>query len=93
MPIIKVQVNRVRCSALVNTGCSGSIVSVDRYMVWNSQQIDMRTIHRISWACCGVGTMSILTDGGGHAKVNILLARERPLGYGLLIGIEHWEVS
>ena len=25
--------------------------------------------------------MSILTDGGGHAKVNILAVREKPHGY------------
>ena len=35
--------------------------------------------------CCGVGTVSILTNGGGHAVVNVLVAHERPLCYDLLI--------
>ena len=32
--------------------------------------------------------MSILTDGGGHAEVNVLVAHVRFLGYDLLIGID-----
>ena len=36
--------------------------------------------------------MSILTDGGGHAKVNELVAHERPLGYNLLIRIDMIQV-
>ena len=48
----------------------------------------MWTIDRTSWACCGVGTVSILADRGGHAKVNVLVAREKPLDYNLQIGID-----
>ena len=84
LPIIKVQVDGIQCSALVNTGCSWSIVSADQCNVWSSQQVDMRTIDRTSYACCGVRTVSILTNGGGHAIVNVLVASERPLGYDLL---------
>ena len=54
-------------------------------MAWRSKHVDMWTIDRTSRACCGVGTMSILNDGGDLAEVNILVARERPLGYDLLI--------
>ena len=36
--------------------------------------------------------MSILNDGGGHDEVNILVARERLLGYDLLIGIDMIQV-
>ena len=32
--------------------------------------------------------MSILTSGGGHAVVNVLVAGERPVGYDLQIGID-----
>ncbi len=32
--------------------------------------------------------MSILTAGGGHAAVNVLVSCERPLSYDLLIGID-----
>ena len=83
LPVIKVQVNGVWCSALVDTGCSRSIVRTDV-----RHGVDMQTIDGTSWACSGVGTMSILTDGGGHAEVNIMLVHERPLSYDLLIGID-----
>ena len=48
----------------------------------------MRTIDGTSWACYGVRTVSTLSNGGGYAIVNVLEARERPLGYNLLIGID-----
>lgn len=47
----------------------------------------VRMIGRVSQACCGVGTVSILTDGGDHAKVDVLVPRRGPLGYDLLLGI------
>ena len=56
-------------------------------MAWSSQQVDMWTIDGTSQAYCGVGTVSLLTNGGGHAIVNIV-ACERLLGYDLLIGID-----
>ena len=84
LSVIKVHVNGV----LVDTGCSRSIVSADSRAAWSDQQVDMRTIDGTSRACCGVGTVSILTNGDCHAVVNVLVARERPLGYDLLIGID-----
>ena len=45
----------------------------------------MQTIDRTSQACCAVGTVSILTNAGSHAVINMLVARERLLGYDLLI--------
>ena len=86
--VIKVQVDGVWCSVLIDTGCSQLTVSADQCMAWSSQQKDMRTIDGTSWACCGIGTMSIFTDGGGQAEVNVLVACEGPLGYNLLIEID-----
>ena len=78
----------MQCLALVDTGYSQSIVSADRCTTWSSQHVDMQTIDGESRACCGVATVSILTSGGGQAILNMLVARERPLNYDLLIGID-----
>ena len=48
----------------------------------------MQTIDRTSQTCCRIGTVSVLTNGGSHAVVNVLVSRERPHGYNLLIGID-----
>ena len=88
LPVIKVQVDSVQCLALVNMGCSRSIISADRCTAWSSQQVDMRKIDRTSRACCGVGTVSVHTNGGSHVILNMLVARKRPLSYDLLIGID-----
>ncbi|CAE1178373.1 CHRNN [Acanthosepion pharaonis] len=68
LPVVNVYVEGKRCSALFDTGCSRSIVSANRCVTWNSQQIEIRTIDGVSRACCGVGTVSVLTDGGSHAS-------------------------
>ncbi|CAE1167129.1 ATPeF0C [Acanthosepion pharaonis] len=87
LPVVNVCVEGKRRSVLVDTGCSRSIINADRCMTWSSQQIEIRTIDSVSRACCGVGTVSILTDGENHAKVDVLVASQRPLGYDLLLGI------
>ena len=48
----------------------------------------MRTIDGESWTCCGIATVSILTSGGSHAVVNVLVVPERPLSYNQLIRID-----
>ena len=88
LPVVEVEVDGVRCSALVDTGCSQSILSASRCRAWNGQRIRLRTIDGVSQACCGIGTVTILTDGGVQAKVNVLVARGKPLGYDLLLGID-----
>ncbi|CAE1316815.1 unnamed protein product [Acanthosepion pharaonis] len=88
LPVVNMCIEGKRCSALVDTGCSRLIVSADRSVTWSSQQIKIWMINGVSRACCGVGTVSILTNGGNRAKVEVLGARQRPLGYDLLLGID-----
>ncbi|CAE1278202.1 unnamed protein product [Acanthosepion pharaonis] len=69
LSVVNVYVEGKRCSALVDTGCSRSIVSADRCVTWNSQQIEIRTIDGVSRACCGVGTVSCQSRRlGGTSK-------------------------
>ena len=88
LPEVSVQVEGVQCLALIDTGCSQSIDSVNHFQGWSSLSGEIRIIDSMSWVCCGVGAVSIVTNGGNHAKVNVLVPHEKPLGYDLLIGID-----
>ena len=65
---------------LFNVRCSQSIVNVNC--------VGIMTNDDASSVCCGVETAIIYTEKGDLAEVNILVVREKPLGYNLLIGID-----
>ena len=50
--------------------------------------MDVETIGGTSCACCGVSVVSISTDEGNSAKIDVLVARGKPLGFDLLLGID-----
>ena len=48
--------------------------------------MEISIINSISQACCGV--ISICTEKGNSAEVNVLILHEKPLGYDMLIEID-----
>ena len=50
--------------------------------------MDVMTIIGMSCSCCSVGTVTITTEGGNSAKISVLVAHGKPLGYDLLLGID-----
>lgn len=48
----------------------------------------METIVGRMPVCCGVGTVNICTDSSSLAKVEVFVARDKPLGFDLLVGID-----
>ena len=50
--------------------------------------MDVETIGGTSCACCSVGAVSIPTDEGNSAKIDVLVVRSKPLGFDLLLGID-----
>ena len=78
----------MRCSALIDTGCSRTIVDADRCCSWRKAGVNVETFGGTSRACCGVGIVSISTDEGDSAKIDVLVVRGKPLGFDLLLGID-----
>ena len=42
----------------------------------------------MSRLCCGVGTVTVATEGGDSAKISVLVVRGKPLGYDLFLDID-----
>ena len=49
--------------------------------------MDVKMIGGTSCACCGVRVVSISTDEGDSAKIDVLVVHGKPLGFDLLLGI------
>jgi len=88
LPVVGVRIDGMKCSALVDTGCSKTIVSTNYCRAWSKRDMDITTIDGTSKACCGVGVVTIHTGKGDSAKIDVLVTRGKPLGYDLLLGID-----
>ena len=88
LPVVGIYVDVRRCSALIDTGCSRTIVHADRCRSWRKASVDVEIISGTSRACCGVGVVSISTDEGNSARVDVLVVHCKPLGFDLLLGVD-----
>ena len=87
-PIIRVLVDQRPSSALLDSGCSRTIVSARLCRTWRKRSIKVTTINGDTRACCGVGSVRIRTDSGASAKVDVLVTRKDLLGFDLLLGYD-----
>ena len=87
LPAANAHVNGMQCTTLLNTGWSLSKISVSCCGTWNRQHMTVETIDGISHACCRVGVISILTEGGNCAKMDGLVVCDKPLGMIYWLGV------
>ena len=52
------------------------------------RSVDVMTIGGMSRPCCGVGMVTIGTEGGNPAKISLMVVHGKPLGYDLLLRID-----
>ena len=81
-------------SALIDMGCSRTIVDANWYQTWKRAVVDVMMIGDLSHPCCVVGVVTISMEEGGSAKINLLVVHSKPLVFNLLLGSmqwKHWE--
>ena len=81
-------VDRIPCSALLDSGCSHTIVSARLCKTWSRKNVKVTTIGGETQACCGVGTVEIHTDSGVSAEMSVLVTQNDLLGFDLLLGYD-----
>ena len=86
--VIRVHANEMPCTALVNSGCSQTIVSAGLCHIWKKKSIKVTTISSEMCKCHGIETVKIHTDTGNFAEVNTLVVHERPYDFDLLLGYD-----
>ena len=83
-----IYIDGTKCSALIDTGCSRTIVDANRCWSWKRATVDVMTIGSMSRPRCGDGMVNVSTEESGSAKISVLVVRGRPLGFDLLFGID-----
>ena len=86
--VVGIYVDGMRCLVLIDTGCSWTIVDADRSWSWRKAGVNVKTIGGPSHACCSVGVVSISTDEGDSARIDVLVVRGKPLGFDLQLRID-----
>ena len=87
-PTVTIYVNNVPCTALLDSGCSHTIVSARLCRTWKERNITVTTIGGETQACCGAGTVKIHADSGVAAELNVLVTQGDLLGFDLLLGYD-----
>ena len=85
---MKVKVNGMDRIALVDSGCSSSVVSgmLCRSEVWKSTAI--LTAGRKCLLSHGVGSITLTVTNRNPLKTNVLVVNSKPLGFDLLLGMD-----
>ena len=88
LPVMKVKVNGMDWIALVDSGCSSSIVSgmLCRPKVWKRTAI--LTAGRKCLLSHGVGSIILTVTNRNPLKTNVLVVNSKPLGFDRLLGMD-----
>ena len=87
LPAASIYIDGAKCSSLIDTGCSRTIIDADRCRFWRRAIVNAMTIGGISRPCCGDGMVTLSTKEGSSAKISVLVVRGKSLGFDLLLGI------
>ena len=85
---MKVKVNGMDWTALVDSGCSSSAVSgiICRPEVWKSTAI--LTVGRKCLLSHDVGSITLIVTNRNPLKMNVLVVNSKPLGFNLFLGMD-----
>ena len=88
LPVMKMKVNGRDRIALVDSGCSSSVVSgmLCQPEVWKSTAI--LTAGRKCLLSHGVGSITLTVTNRNPLKTNVLVVNSKPLGFDLLLGMD-----
>lgn len=85
--MVQLLVDSKWCRTLVDTGCTDIIVHAECCAQWRPQTTNITTISGGLFQCVGVGRVTLETPTGQRAEVWALVAREKPLGVDVVLGI------
>ena len=86
--MIKAVVNGKKCMALVDSGCSRSLVTGSVCDPWSRQASDVLTVDGEILRSNGVGTITLAVDNVSPVKVDVLVVDSPMLGFDMLIGMD-----
>ena len=82
-----IYVDGAKCSALIDTGCSRTIINADQCRSLRVI-VNVMTIGCMSHLCCGDRMVTVSMEEGSSAKISVLVVCGKPQGFDLLLGID-----
>ena len=76
------------CRALVDTGCSKTIVFVGHCKEWRHQEVIMVTVSGDAWTCAGTATVQLGVAGAPRVCVEANVTKTKPLEYDCILGMD-----
>lgn len=77
----------VQCEALVDTGCTLSIVHASVCRRWTKNAVSVTTASGERHWCEGTGVVSVNLRSGETASVSVLVVDSKPLGFSFILGM------
>ena len=88
LPAVTVHINGFRRLALLDTGCSRSLVTRALYHSWEKKKVDVFTAGEGAQRCCGVEHVQLDVGSGCPIVVEVLVADGKSLGFDLLLSFD-----
>ena len=84
--MIEVMVNGKRRMALVDSGCSRSLVTESVCNHWSGQASNVLTVDGKTLRSNGIGTIMLAADNVSPVKADVLVVNSSLLGFDMLLG-------
>ena len=88
LPAVPVRIIGFRRLALLEMGCSRSLVTRALCHSWEKKKVDVFTVGEGALRCCGVGRVQLDVGSGCPVDVEVLVADGNLLGFDLLLGFD-----
>ena len=86
LPTIKLTVDRRECRALVDTGCTDTLVYAGVCRSWKPRRLNMTTVNGGTLHCTGTAQVTVRHQGRNVTLV-ALVVPDRPLGMDMVLGM------
>ena len=85
---VELQVDGRKCRAMVDSGCTRTLVHVDWCKKWKRQNVGMLTVAEERWRCMGVADVQIVIPGGLAVNLEAYVVSSKPFGFPCIMGLD-----
>ena len=77
-----------RCAALIDTGCTRTLVHASLCKRWHERKLHVVTVSGQQLECAGITDVRVAVPGMRRVTVSALVVRDRPLGFAAIVGMD-----
>ena len=88
LPSVILRVNGRECKAMVDSGCTRTLIHKDWCDKWERRDVGMLTVTEERWPCLGVAHLHVVIDGGSSVEVEAFVLPVKPFGFPCIMGLD-----